>query len=375
VGKKIVVLLVAMIAIIALVVAGCAPEAAPPAEEEEEAAPEEEEEEEEEAAPEAEVITWVGQSTLPAGMPVSVGLDELAERIKIASGGRFVWEPKPAGAVCPATEEYKAIDKGVLDFCAGGGSYMTADVPFGSMISQRVGAKLSPLGHMVWEETGGRDMMNKWFAQMGHDFMDIGGLHGLPEGWIHLDYELKGPEDLEGLKMRCSGDGGTVLARMGVGSVFMPLGEIFENMKRGVIDAFECSNPSFDWDMGLYEVGKYYYQNPTRAPWENYEILVKTSEWNELPDDLKVLVEDCVQAETIYYHSRLVDSCAVALQEFKDYGTIVEPLPKSIETAFVIEANKYLDERAAEFPSFKEILDSQRAFEANWAELWGLPGG
>jgi hypothetical protein len=111
VGKRFVVLLVALMAITALVVAGCAPEAAPPAEEEEEAAPEEEEEEEEEAAPEAEVITWIGQSTLPAGMPVSVGLDELAERIKIASGGRFIWEPKPAGAVCPATEEYKAIDK------------------------------------------------------------------------------------------------------------------------------------------------------------------------------------------------------------------------------------------------------------------------
>ena len=192
-GKRLIVVLVAAIAIIGLVIAGCAPEAAPPEEEE---APPEEEEEEEPAAPEAEVITWIGQSTLPAGMPVSVGLDELAERIKIASGGRFVWEPKPAGAVCPATEEWKNIDTGVLDFCAGGGSYMTADIPFGSMISQRVGAKLSPLGHMMWFETGGRDLSNKWFADMGYDFMDVGGLHGLPEGWIHLDRELKGPEDL-----------------------------------------------------------------------------------------------------------------------------------------------------------------------------------
>jgi len=369
--NRIVMLLLSVAVIGALVLVGCAPEAAPPPEEE--APPPEEEEEAPPAPPEVEVINWIGQSTLPAGMPVSIGLEELADRIKIASGGRLVWEPKPAGAVCPATEEWKAIDKGVLDFCAGGGSYMTADIPFGSMFSQRVGAKLSPLGHMIWFETGGRDLGNKWFAQMGYDFMDVGGLHGLPEGWIHLDRELKGPEDLKGLKMRCSGDGGTVLARMGVGSVFMPLGEIFENMKRGVIDAFECSNPAFDWEMGLYEVGKYYYMNPTRAPWENYEILVKTSKWNELPDDLKVIVEDCCTAESIYYHSRLVDKCAKALQDFKDYGTIVERLPTSIETAFVIEANKYLDERAAEFPSVKEVLESQRAFEANWAELWGLP--
>lgn len=371
--KRTVMLVLAMAAIVSLVVVGCAPEAAPPPEEEEEAPPAEEEEEAPPAAPEAEVITWIGQSTLPAGMPVSVGLEELADRIKIASGGRLVWEPKPAGAVCPATEEWKAIDKGVLDFCAGGGSYMTADIPFGSIMSQRVGARISPLGHMIWLETGGREMINRLFKDMGYDFMDVGGLHGLPEGWIHLDRELKGPEDLKGLKMRCSGDGGTVLSRMGVGSVFMPLGEIFENMKRGVIDAFECSNPAFDWDMGLYEVGKYYYMNPTRAPWENYEILVKTSEWEELPDDLKVIVEDCCTAESIYYHSRLVAGCGEAIEKFKDYGVIVEKLPASIEAAFVEEANKYLDERAAEFPEMDEVLTSEREFEEMWKELWGLP--
>jgi TRAP-type mannitol/chloroaromatic compound transport system substrate-binding protein len=371
--KRIVMLVLAMAVIVSLVVVGCAPEAAPPPEEEEEAPPPEEEEEAPPAPPEAEVITWIGQSTLPAGMPVSVGLEELADRIAIASGGRLVWEPKPAGAVCPATEEWKAIDKGVLDFCAGGGSYMTADIPFGSIISQRVGARLSPLAHMVWFEVGGRDMINRLYKDMGYDFMDVGGLHGLPEGWIHLDRELKGPGDLKGLKMRCSGDGGTVLSRMGVGSVFMPLGEIFENMKRGVIDAFECSNPAFDWDMGLYEVGKYYYMNPTRAPWEDYEILVKRSKWEELPDDLKVIVEDCCLAESVYYHSRLVAANGPAIQNFKDYGVIVDKLPTSIEEAFIEEANKYLDERAAEFPEMDEVLTSQREFEAMWAELYGLP--
>jgi len=369
--NRIVMLLLSVVVIAGLVVVGCAPEAAPPAEEK--PAPPAEEEKPPPAPPKAEVITWIGQSTLPAGMPVSVGLEELSERIGIASGGRFIWEPKPAGAVCPATEEWKAIDKGVLDFCAGGGSYMVSDIPFSSIVAQRVGARLAPLAHVVWFEVGGRDLINGWYEKMGYDFMDVGGLHGLPEGWIHLDRELKGPGDLKGLKMRCSGDGGVVLSRLGVGSVFMPLGEIFENMKRGVIDAFECSNPAFDWDMGLYEVGKYYYLNPTRAPWENYQILVSRSKWNELPDDLKVIVEDCCRAETLYYYSRLVRANTEAIQNFKDYGVIVEKLPTSIEEAFVKEANKYLDERAAEFPSMDEVLKSQREFEDMWAELYGLP--
>ena len=325
------------------------------------------------AEPKAKVITWIGQSALPSGMPVSVGLQELSDRIRISSGGRLDWKVKPAGSVVPATEEWKAINKGVLDFAAGGSSYMVPDIPFGSIISQRVGAKISPLAHMMWFETGGRDLVNKWFKELGHKFIDIGGLHGLPEGWIHLNKPLKGPQDLKGLKMRASGDGGIVLSRMGVGTVFMPLGEVFENMKRGVIDAYEASNPSFDYDLGLHEAGKYYYLSSTRAPWENYEILVSRAKWESLPNDLKKIVEDAIGATQISYHARLVAKNAKAVQGFKDKGVIVEILPSSIDDAFIAEATKFLDEQAAKHPSMKEVLTSQRNFEASWKQLYGLP--
>lgn len=89
-------------------------------------------------------VTWMGQSCLPPGMPVSVGLQDLSERVKKASDERFILHVKPAGSVCPATKEWQAINKGVLDFAATGGSYMVPEVPFGSILSQRVGAKLPP---------------------------------------------------------------------------------------------------------------------------------------------------------------------------------------------------------------------------------------
>src|SRR3972149_9606288 len=73
-----------------------------------------------EAKPKA--ITWMGQSCLPPGMPVSVGLQDLCERVKKASGGRFILTAKPAGSVCPATKEWQAINKGGLDFAAAGGA-------------------------------------------------------------------------------------------------------------------------------------------------------------------------------------------------------------------------------------------------------------
>lgn len=319
-------------------------------------------------------ITWIGQSSLPSGMPVSVALQDFADRVKAASGGRIDFKVKPAGSVCPATKEWQAIDKGVLDFAAGGGSYTVPDIPFGSIVSQRVGAQLSPLGHMMWFEIEGRELVNKWYQKLDHKFIDIGGFHGLPEGWIHLDKPLKGPEDLKGLKMRASGDGGIVLSRMGVGTVFMPLGEVFENMKRGIINAYECSCPAFDWDMKLFEVGKYYYLSPTRAPWENYQILVRKDKWEKLSAEDKAIILNCLKGAEITYHARLLAKNSVAIKGFREKGVIVEKLPASIDKVFVAEANKYLDEVAAKHESMKEVLASQRKFEAEWKEIYGLPG-
>jgi TRAP-type mannitol/chloroaromatic compound transport system substrate-binding protein len=327
------------------------------------------------SAPQAQqkTITWTGQSCLPPGAPVAEGMQDLSERIKNATGGRLIWSVKPAGSVCPATKEWQAINKGTLDFAATGGSYLVPEIPFGSIISQRIGAKLSPLGHMMWFEIEGRELVNKWYKKMGYKFMNVGGLHGLPEGWIHLNKPLKGPQDLKGLKMRASGDGGIVLSRMGVGTVFMPLGEIFENMKRGIIDAYECSNPAFDYSMKLYEAGKYYYLSPTRAPWEMYEIMVDAAKWGALPADLKAIVTNCIRGAEVAYHQRLVAANPAAVQGFKDKGVIVDVLPPSIDEAFVPEAVKYLKEVAAKHESMNEVLTSQLKFEEMWKNLYGLP--
>lgn len=318
-------------------------------------------------------VTWTGQSCLPPGMPVSEGLADFAERVKKASAGRFILNVKPAGSVSPATKEWQAINRGVLDFAATGGSYLVPEIPFGSILSQRVGAKLPPLGHMMWFEIEGRELVNKWYQKLGYKFINVGGLHGLPEGWIHLKKPLKGPEDLKGLKMRASGDGGIVLSRMGVGTVFMPLGEIFENMKRGIIDAFEASCPAFDYKMALYDASKYYYMSPTRAPWEMYEVMVERSKWEALPEDLKAIFTNSLRAAEVAYHHRLVADNAKAIQGFKDKGIIVDNLPSSIDDVFVAEATKYLKEVAAKHESMNEVLTSQLKFEEMWKNLYGLP--
>jgi TRAP-type mannitol/chloroaromatic compound transport system substrate-binding protein len=217
--------------------------------------------------------------------------------------------------------------------------------------------------------------MNKWYQQKGWDIYDIpgGGFHGQPEIWISTNKPITGPDDLKGMKMRASGDCGKVLANMGVGTVFMPLGEVFEAMQRGVIDAFECSCPAFNYSMGMHEAAKYNYMSPSRAPTEVYGFLVSGTKFNALPAHLKAIVEECAQAESIKYNEMLHTRNAEALQKMTDYGNINGPLPKSIDEAFVAETKKFYKAEVENFPELKDYLTTYMAFAKNWEELYGFP--
>lgn len=307
-------------------------------------------------------------------MPVTWGMEDFSKRVEIATQGRLIMKVHPAGAIAPATEEHKALQTGVLDWAGSGGGYMRGDMSWSGQLIQPV-AGMPPEPLQVWLDIYGCDIANKWFDTLGWDFQFIkgSGFAGPPELFGHFQKELNTVADLDGIKMRCSGDGGTVLGRMGVGPLFMPLGEVFEAMQRGLIDAYECSSPRFDWEMGLQEVGKYIYMCPVRAPTEVYMFLVKKSVFMALPDDLKVIIEDMAVAETWDYHSKLVAGDEEAMQNFKDYGNIVQPLPLEIVERFGNEALDYIDGEMAKDPGYQEVAQSQRDFAKMWDELYGLP--
>ena len=307
-------------------------------------------------------------------MPVTWGMEDLAARMEVASGGRFILKVEPAGSITPATEEWKGVHTGVLDWAGGGGGYAIAEIPWnGQLIQPAAGMPPEPL--QIWLDIEGCDIANNAYASLGYDMHHIkgAGFAGPPEIFIHLDKELNTLDDLKGLKMRSAGDGAKVLAAMGVGTVFMPLGEVFEAMSRGLLDAYECSSPRFDWEMGLNEVGKYIYLNPIRAPTEVYQLLVKTSKFEALPDDLKMMFNELGEAETWDYHNKLIAGDIEALASFRDYGNIVLPLPLEIEEEFGRQAKIYIDGEMAKDATYKAVVESQRLFAKNFNDIYGLP--
>ena len=311
----------------------------------------------------AEVITWKSSGHGPATDPSQIYHDKLCEAITKASGGRLVVKAFVGGSVVPATKELDGVSVGVLDMCYTCPMYNLDKWTAAGLISSRPGGLPGEALRTWFNYGGGAELMNKMME--GFNVITFpGALSPLPEEvFLHSKKEIKIPEDLRGLKIRASGDGGEILNRMGASVVFLPGGELYEAMQRGTIDAFEYSTLASNWDMQFNEIAKYVVLSPVRAPSDPQCFYVNKNSWEKLPDDLKQLVQDEVDKWTQAQHEFLVYQSLLAMDKFKEYGCEVYKLPSEVENALMTEAKKYYEEKAAqENQIYRDILQSMNSY-------------
>jgi TRAP-type mannitol/chloroaromatic compound transport system substrate-binding protein len=285
-------------------------------------------------------------------------MEKTCNIITAASGGRLEMKPYSGGAIVPGNKEHDGIDTGAVDFAWTVPSFWLDRFPTAGLFCYQV-CGLTPVEHYGWiMQGGGAELFQEMLAGTNIYYLPGSGYVGTPETFMHSSVPVTTVADIKGLKMRAAGDGGEIMARLGASVVFFPGYEIYENMQRGIIDAFEMSNPTFDWSQSVYEVAPYLYISPSRQPAEYAVAIVNTKSWAALPDDLKVLVEEISRTtaiEALYY---FMDSDAEHLQKFRDYGTEVSLLSEDIEEAMAREAAKFYAEKSAQDPFFAKVYDS-----------------
>ena len=316
----------------------------------------------------ADKIVWKSSGHGPATDPSQIFHDKLCKAITLASGGRLEVKPFVGGSVVPATQEVDAVSQGVLQMAYTCPMYNLDKWKAAGLISSRPGGLPGEALRTWFNYGGGADLMNKMME--GHNVITFpGALSPLPaEVFLHSKKKIETVDDLKGLKMRASGDGGEILARMGASVVFLPGGELYEAMQRGTIDAFEYSTLASNWDMHFNEIAKYVILSPSRAPSDPQVFFINKQAWEELPDDLKQLVQDVINTWTQAEHEYLTFESIKAVDKFKEYGCEVYKLPKEVEAALSAEAEKFYAEKAAqETPIYGEILNSMNSYWASYS--------
>ncbi len=308
-------------------------------------------------------IVWRSSGHGPASDPSQIYHDMLCKAITEASGGRLEIKPFVGGSIVPAYKELDAVHENVLQLAYTCPMYNLDKWSAAGLISSRPGALAGEALRTWFNYGGGADLMNKMME--GYNVLTFpGALSPLPEEvCFHSKKKIESLEDLKSIKARCMGDGGEILKRMGMATVIIPGGELYEAMKRGTIDAFEYSTLASNWNMHFNEVAEYVYLSPVRAPSDPQVFFVNKQAWEALPKDLQLLVQTFIDRFTQAQHEYLVYESILALEKFKAAGNQVLKVPEEVNTALAAEAAKFYEEKSAsEPPIFGEIYNSMKKF-------------
>ena len=235
-----------------------------------------------------------------------------ADLVNEMSGGRIEVEIFADGELMAGDDVPDALKSGVLDMAFFHPGNFMGTVPVGTI-------ETIPF---LWKNLD--EFIAIHYAMGLEDvyreaFMDEYGIYMV--GITPNDYgiamwtdEFSSLADLNGRKARLSGSLANILEPYGVSSVSMPGGDIYTSLATGVIDGVSYGGIAVNNMLGFTEYTKYImlpYEVTSHSPayWINADL------WDELPDDLKSILEQAVYGAGLYMRYTYAAGEAEAIEE------------------------------------------------------------
>jgi TRAP-type mannitol/chloroaromatic compound transport system substrate-binding protein len=298
---------------------------------------------------------------------------DFAKKVNDMTGGDLKIEVLPAGAVVPAFGLLDAVSKGTLD--GGHGVFVyhygkqNALALWGSSPVFGMDANMM----LSWHKYGGgKELLTKIYSSISANVVSFayGPMTTQPLGWFKKP--IAKVEDLKGLKFRTVGISIDLFTGLGAAVNALPGGEIVPAMDRGLLDGAEFNNATSDRLLGLSDVSKVCMLQSYHQNGEAFEILFNKTKFDALPDKMKAIIENAVEAASADLSWKAIDRYSkdyIELQtkeKVKFYKTPDPILQKQLEVFDQVAAKK-----SAENPLFKEVVESQKAF-AERAVSWDM---
>ncbi|MCV2883623.1 TRAP transporter substrate-binding protein [Aestuariibacter sp. AA17] len=290
--------------------------------------------------------------------------ETFATYVNEMSGGRLKIKVYGAGQLVPAFEVFDQVSQGSVEMGHAGAYYWKGKMPAAQIFSA------IPFGMNVtefnsWLQYGGGMALWRELYAPFNVVPFVGGNTGVQmAGWFKK--EITQLEDLQGLKMRIPGLGGEVFKKVGGVPVALSGGELFTALQSGTIDATEWVGPYNDLAFGLFKAADYYYYSGWHEPGTGLEFIVNQDAWNQLPDDLKAIVEVATRAvnqDMLDEYTARNHEAMLALKE--KHGVDMRPLPADVIEALKAASKEVMQEQANADPMFKKVYASYQAFLNN----------
>ncbi len=318
-------------------------------------------------------ISMRWQSTWPAKDIFHEYANDFAKKVNDMTGGDLKIEVLPAGAVVPAFGLLDAVSKGTLDGGHGVLVYhygkQTALALWGSGPAYGMDANML----LSWHKYGGgKQLLNKLYASINANVVSFpyGPMPTQPLGWFKKP--VTKPDDFKGLKFRTVGISIDVFTGLGAAVNALPGGEIVPAMDRGLLDAAEFNNATSDRILGFADVSKVCMLQSFHQNAEQFEITFNKTKFDALPEKMKFIIENAVEAASADMSWKAVDRYSKDYIELQTKDKVrFYKTPDSLLQTQLSAYDAAADKKAADNPLFKEIAESQKVFAAR-AVKWDL---
>jgi TRAP-type mannitol/chloroaromatic compound transport system substrate-binding protein len=310
----------------------------------------------------AETFEWSAVTSWPPKFPgLGIAVDNVAERVERASGGRLKIKVYSGGELVPAFEVFDAVSRGAVE-CGHDASYYHKGKLDAAQFFTSIPFGLSGLEMNGWlYYGGGLELWRELYEPFNLVPFPCGNTGVQMGGWFNK--EINSVADLDGLKMRIPGLGGEVLRRAGGTPITLPGSEIFTSLDTGAIDATEWVGPYNDVASGLHKAAKYYYHPGWQEPGPTLEFIVNREAWDALPADLQAIVEVACQAVNCDVNAEYMHGNAVALEQLQnDPNVEIRAFPREVLDYLKEITDEIVAEWVADDPKAAKIFASFDAF-------------
>ena len=313
-------------------------------------------------------VRWRLTASWPKSLDTLYGACEtFAKHVSEATDNKFQIQVFAAGEIVPALQVLDAVQNGTVEIGHTATYYYVGKDPTWALFCA-VPFGLNTRQQNAWFYDGdGMKLMNE-FAKKANVYCLVGGNTGAQMGgWFRK--EIKGVEDLSGLKMRIGGWAGKTLQKLGVVPQQIAGGDIYPALEKGAIDAAEWVGPYDDEKLGFYKVAPYYYYPGWWEGGTQAALFFNIEKWNTLTPTYKSIVRTAADMTNVWMQAKYDALNPAALRRLVAEKAQLRPFPQPVMDACFKAANEVYDEVSAKNPMFKKIWDSIREFR-NEEYLW-----
>ena len=303
----------------------------------------------------ANAASWRGWNIHGPGYPNTVAMEDFAKQVGEKTNGDLTLKVYNNAVLGDQPDAIEQTRNGALDFANFNMGPMGPIVPMTNVLS------------LPFLFSGVEQMHHVMDGKIGQQFSDALAQKGLVAlSWFdsgarsifNNEHPVAKPEDVKGMKLRVMDNQLYVdmIAALGGNATPMPMGEIYQSLKTGVIDGAENNYPTYA-EYNLYDVAKYYSTTDHLIIPEC--LCVSKQSWDALsPDQQKVVrqaAEDAAKeqrklwAEASDKSKKQAEEAGAKINEIKDLTPFQDAMKPVYEKFY------------KDYPDLKSVVEEIRA--------------